>query len=273
MRLRYFVVKREPTTYCGLNLVDTPDVDISVLPAPQPTPGRFASAIQVLVCCGQLPTQTPIFGLLMLFGMKAPIGDAISLPFFAAMTLLDTVVVGFMIFVFLRASGESVRKVFFGGGVLSKEIVTGLVLIPVVLIGTGILMGIVRAAFPDLHNVKVSPFDSFFDTKAHAALFVFVVIVAGGIREELARGFLLHRFQQNLGGIWVGQAIYTIVFGAAHYTQGWDAVITIGALGFFWGWLYIRRRNVAAAMVSHAGFDAIQVIGQLLVKTLGLPVR
>lgn len=273
MRLRYFVVKREPTTYCGLNLVDTPDVDISVAPAPPATPGRFASAIQVLVCCGQLPTQTPIFGLLMLLGMKAPVGDVIPLPFFAAMTLLDTVVVGFMIVVFLRSSGESVRQVLFGVGILKKELGVGLMLVPVVLIGTGMLMGIVRVAFPGLHNVKVSPFDSFFDTNAHAALFVFVVIVAGGIREELARGFLLHRFDQNLGGIWVGQAIYTVVFGAAHYTQGWDAVVTVGALGFFWGWLYIKRRNVAAAMVSHASFDALQVLGQLLVKTLGIPVR
>src|SRR3982751_241622 len=164
MRLRYFVVKREPTTYCGLNLVDTPDVDISVEPAPSATPSRSSSAIQVLVCCGQLPTQTPIFGLLMLFGMKAPVGDMISLPFFAAMTLIDTVVVAFMIFVFLRASRESVRQVFFGGGILSKEIVTGLVLIPVVLLGTGLLMGVVRLTFPGLHNVKISPFDSFFDT-------------------------------------------------------------------------------------------------------------
>ena len=118
MRLRYFVVKREPTTYCGLNLVDTPDVDISVAPVPQATPSRFASAIQVIVCCGQLPTQTPIFGLLVLLGMKMPVGDAISLPFFAAITLIDTVVVAFMIFVFY-APGESVRNPF--GGILKKN--------------------------------------------------------------------------------------------------------------------------------------------------------
>jgi hypothetical protein len=30
---------------------------------------------------------------------------------------------------------------------------------------------------------------------------------------------------------------------------------------------------VAAAMVSHAGFDALQVLGQMLIKTLGLPVK
>jgi membrane protease YdiL (CAAX protease family) len=276
MRLRYFVVKREPTTYCGLNLVDTPDVDISaepVPPAPPTPPGRVASAIQVFACAGTVVTQTPIFGLLVLFGMKAPVGDAISLPFFAALSLIDTVVVTFMIFVFLRASGESVRQVFLGGHAVKNEILFGLILIPVVLIGIGILAGGLRAAFPGLHNVKVSPFDAFTDTPMHAALFIFVVVVAGGFREELARGFLLHRFDQRLGGIWVGQAIYTVVFGALHVIQGWDAALTVGALGFFWGWLYIKRRSVGASMVNHAGFDALQVLGQLLIKTLGIPVR
>ena len=276
MRLRYFVVKREPTTYCGLNLVDTPDVDIFAEPVPpalSALPGRFAALLQVVMCCGQLPTQTVIYGVLVLVGMKPPVGDALPLPFFAALSLIDTAVVTLMIFVFLRGSGESIRQVFFGGRILSKEITLGFILIPVILVGTGILMGVVRLAFPGLHNVKISPFDAFVDTGWHAALFVFTVIVAGGFREELARGFMLHRFDQKLGGIWVGQAIYTVLFGAAHYTQGWDAVVTIGALGFFWGLLYIKRRSVAAAMVSHAGFDTLQVLGQLLIKTLGIPVR
>jgi membrane protease YdiL (CAAX protease family) len=276
MRLRYFVVKREPTTYCGLNLIDTPDVDISVAPVPPARPeppGRFASAIQVLVCCGQLVTQTPIFALLILVGMKPPAGDLISLRFFAALSLIDTVVISFMIFVFLRASGESVRQVIFGGRPLKKEIMVGLILIPTVLIGMAILMGAMRLVFPGLHNVKISPFDSFTDTPLHAALFVFVVIVAGGFREELARGFLLHRFDQRLGGIWVGQVIYTLAFGAFHYTQGWDAAVAVGVLGFFWGWLYIRRRSVVAAMVSHAGFDALEVLGQLAAKMMGLPTK
>ncbi len=273
MRPRYFVVKREPTTYCGLNLVDTPDVDIPAAPVPPAPPSRFASAIQVIVCCGQLPTQTPIVGLLILFRMRMYSGDQVALPFFAALTLIDTVVVTFMMFTFLSASRESIRQVFFGGGALKKELKLGLLLVPVVLIGTGIIMGLVRLSFPGLHNVKISPFDNYVDTGWHAAVFLFVVIVAGGIREELQRGFLLHRFSQKLGGIWVGQILFTIFFGLAHVTQGWDAALTIGSLGFFWGWLYIRRRSVAAAMVSHAGFDALQVLGQLLVKTLGLPVR
>ncbi len=273
MRLRYFVVKREPTTYCGLNLVDTPDIDISVEPAPPALPGRFASAIQVLLCCGQILTQTPLFGILWLFGLRLTADGQIPLKFFAALTLIDTALVVFMMYVFLKASRESVRQVFFGGRVLKQEIKLGLALIPVVLIGAGLFVQGLRLVFPSLHNVKISPFESYFANGWHAAVFLFVVIVAGGVREELQRGFLLHRFEQRLGGMWTGQIIYSVVFGFAHYTQGWDAAVLTGGLGFLWGYLYIKRRSVAAAMVSHAGFNALQVLGQILIKTLGIPVR
>jgi membrane protease YdiL (CAAX protease family) len=271
MRLRYFVVKREPTTYCGLNLVDTPDVDISAAPVSSAPPNRpdgfwkkfrdrLPNAIQVFVCCAQVPTQAPIFGILMLFGLKLAPDGQIPLKFFAALTLIDTAVVIFMMFVFLRASKESMRQVFLGDRPIGREIKLGLALIPVVLI------------FPSLHNVKISPFDSFFANAWTAGVFLFVVIVAGGVREELQRGFLLHRFGQNLGGMWTGQIVFSIFFGIAHYTQGWDAVILTGSLGFLWGYLYIRRRSVAAAMVSHAGFNALQVVGQILIRAFGIPV-
>lgn len=270
MRLRYFVVKREPTTYCGLNLVDTPDVDISAPPAPTAPLGRVTAAVQVFLCCGQVATQGLIAVVLMLCGVKYMDGDQVSLPFFAALTLIDTAVVVFMMFVFLSASRESFRAVFIGSRDIKKEITTGLLLVPVVLIGMGIVMSLLRLAFPGLHNVKVSPFDSYTDTPFHAALFLFTVIVAGGVREELQRGFLLHRFDQRLGGIWVGQILYTVGFGIAHAIQGWDAALTIGALGFFWGWLYIKRRSVIAGMVSHAGFNATEVLLQIFAKAAGI---
>ena len=33
-----------------------------------------------------------------------------------------------------------------------------------------------------------------------AAIFALVVMIAGGVREEIQRGFVLHRFEQYLGG-------------------------------------------------------------------------
>jgi membrane protease YdiL (CAAX protease family) len=225
------------------------------------------------VCCGQLVTTTLIFVLLGLAGMTMPTADRITLKFFAALTLLDTALVTVMIFTFLRASNESPRQVFFGDRNLKKEIGLGLVLVPIVLIGLGIIVGTLRVAFPSLHDVKISPYDSFTDSALKTIVFMTCGILAGGFREELQRGFLLHRFGQNLGGMWTGLVIYTVVFGWGHLTQGKDVAVAVGALGFFWGYLYIKRRSVAAAMVSHAGFDTAEVLLQMVAKTLGIPAK
>jgi hypothetical protein len=94
-------------------------------------------------------------------------------------------------------------------------------------------------------------------------LFALAVVVAGGIREEIQRAFLLHRFEVWLGGRTVGVIVASAAFGAGHLVQGVDAVIATGLLGAFWGVVYLRRRSVVAPMVSHAGFDLLQ-IGQFL---------
>jgi membrane protease YdiL (CAAX protease family) len=39
-----------------------------------------------------------------------------------------------------------------------------------------------------------------------------------------------------------------------------DAVIATALLGAFWGVVYLRRRSVVAPMVSHSGFDLLQVL-------------
>ena len=83
-------------------------------------------------------------------------------------------------------------------------------------------------------------------------MFAVVAIVAGGVREELQRAFLLHRFEQHLGGAGVGVFVLSIAFGLAHFLQGWDAAIVTGTLGAFWALIYVRRRSSVAPIVSHA---------------------
>jgi membrane protease YdiL (CAAX protease family) len=79
------------------------------------------------------------------------------------------------------------------------------------------------------------------------------------VREEIQRAFLLHRFEQYLGGGRVGVIVTSVAFGAGHLLQGVDASIATGLLGALWGVVYLRRRSVVAPMVSHSGFDLIQI--------------
>ena len=93
-----------------------------------------------------------------------------------------------------------------------------------------------------------------------AWLFALVLLVAGGIREEVQRAFLIHRFDGWLGGGATGVAVTSIAFGAGHLLQGIDAALATGLLGAFWGAVYLRRRSCVAPMVSHTGFDLLQIV-------------
>ena len=95
-------------------------------------------------------------------------------------------------------------------------------------------------------------------------LFLLVVIVAGGVREELQRAFLLHRFRGDLGQPWLGLVITSIAFGLGHTLQGRDAAVITGALGAAWGVLYLTRRSALAPMVSHSLFNSGELLRAFL---------
>jgi membrane protease YdiL (CAAX protease family) len=107
--------------------------------------------------------------------------------------------------------------------------------------------------------VARNPFEGLIRTPLNGLMLAFVTLVSGGFREEIQRAFILHRFEQHLGGGAVGLVLFSIVFGIGHAIQGWDAAVTVAALGVLWGVVYLGRRSIAGSVVSHAGFDVAQV--------------
>ena len=85
-------------------------------------------------------------------------------------------------------------------------------------------------------------------------------MIAGGIREELQRAFVLRRFERQLGGPLVGVIVASAAFGAGHRVQGADAAIATALLGAFWAVTYLRRRSVIAPVISHSGFNLLQLL-------------
>jgi membrane protease YdiL (CAAX protease family) len=234
---------------------------------------RWLAAVQVFAVCG-IPTQTVILlGLVLTGRAMGEDGSAltidpanISLEFFAMSTLLDTALMALLIKFFLMLSGESSSEVFLGKRPISIEFVRGVALVPVMLFFAVGLILLARHLVPVLHNVPKNPLEQYMDSPLRAGIFIVVVMLGGGVREELQRAFILHRFEQRLGGIRLGLVVWSVAFGLFHVPQGYDAAITVGVLGFAWGWLYMRLRSVVAATVSHAGFNGMQVLAQLFWK-------
>lgn len=223
---------------------------------------RAAALIEVVLCSG-FPTQILIMVVLRLVGLR-PMDDAggLSLPFFAALALVDSVLLIGLVLLFLLARNESPRALLLGTASWPREAALGAALIPIVFFFVAIVVGGLRLIAPWLQTVPQNPLGALLDTPMEAAVFGLIVVIAGGLREEIQRAFILHRFQQSLGGARVGLLLFSAMFGIGHLEQGADVAITTAGLGLFWGVLYLARRSIVASAVSHAGFNLLQVIVQ-----------
>jgi membrane protease YdiL (CAAX protease family) len=218
-------------------------------------------AIAEILLCSSVPTQLLIASALRLAGWTAfDEAGQLSLPFVFTLSVVDTLVLVALMAALTAARGERVSALWWGNRPIGKEIALGAMLIPVVFLMVVVLLNLLMALAPWLHNVPTNPLEQMAGTASGAALLAIVAILAGGVREELQRAFLLRRFEEHLGGPMVGLVVLSIAFGLGHIVQGLDAVITTGLLGAFWAALYLRRRSVVAPVVSHAGFNTLEVL-------------
>jgi membrane protease YdiL (CAAX protease family) len=226
---------------------------------------RAAAALEVILCSG-FPTQIIIIVILGTFGLKMRLADGgLSSPFVFALTLLDTVLLVGLVVFFMRAHGESVTGQLLGWRPRLREALLGVVLIPASFLVVIAVLVVVQLVAPWLRNVPHNPLQDLVHDRWDAVIFAFVVMVAGGVREEIQRGFVLRRFEQYLGGGAAGLVIFSALFGLGHLEQGYDVAFATAVLGAFWGGIYLRRRSILAPMVGHAGFNLAQVAKFLIV--------
>ncbi|MCC6165317.1 MAG: CPBP family intramembrane metalloprotease [Acidobacteria bacterium] len=229
----------------------------SSLPA-LPRRSRALSLLEVLLCSG-LPTQILIGGLLIVAGARPASDGVLPFSFVVDVSLLDTCAIVALATFFLRLGGESPRAVLLGRGPINVEVRHGVAWLPFVFILVISLGALVQFAAPWLHNVPQNPLQAMLTSPWRVAIFALVVVLAGGVREEVQRAFILHRFERDLGGAAVGLAIFSVAFGLGHLTQGFDAALITGALGLLWGLMYLARRSMVAPAVSHALFNLVEI--------------
>ncbi len=242
---------------------DSPPTD---LPQPATISDRLWAFAEV-VLCSSFPTQLLIM-LVMSQAGWAPLDDKgqLSSGYVFRLALADSVLLTGLIILLLVLHGEKPRRIFLGTRRVLSEALIGLWLIPLVVGLMMTLMLTLSRVVPWLRNVPRNPLEALIDSGAEAGLFALVAIVAGGVREEIQRAFILHRFEQYLGGVWVGLVVFSLVFGLGHAIQGWDAAIATAVLGAFWGFVYIVRRSVVAPVVSHSGFNTLEIVRFMLVE-------
>jgi membrane protease YdiL (CAAX protease family) len=243
----------------------SPPLPLNDTPLREPMTRRRAM-VEVLLCSGY-PTQLLIGVLLASVGILPTPDGRLSATFLFANLAIDSVLLLALIWFFLREAGDDPRRLFLGSRPAHDEVRLGLLTVPLML---AIVIGIqllVQTFAPSLRNVPESPFEDLLTSRWVLAGFVVMLVIAGGVREELQRAFLLHRFEHHLGGATVGLVLTSLTFGLGHTLQGWDAAIATAVLGAFWGALYLARRSAVATIASHGCFNIVQVIAGYSVIT------
>jgi membrane protease YdiL (CAAX protease family) len=85
-------------------------------------------------------------------------------------------------------------------------------------------------------------------------------LIAGGIKEELQRAFILTRFREHLGGAGLGLLLWSIGFGAGHYVQGIQGVVIATIYGLIFGIVYILSRSLIAPIIAHSAYDTVVLL-------------
>jgi membrane protease YdiL (CAAX protease family) len=220
---------------------------------------RLAAVIEVILTSG-FPTQIALIVALRRLGLGVRTDEgALNPAFIFTLSLLDAAVIVALVLFFLYSHRESARDLLLGTRPPLREAAIGVAIIPAVFLAVILILAFLLTFAPWLHNVPRNPLEDLLTTRRDALIFAVVVMIAGGVREEIQRAFILHRFGQYLGGMHVGLAVHSVVFGLGHIDQGYDAAIATGTLGLMWGLLFIARRSVVAPMVSHAGFNVLQL--------------
>ena len=227
-------------------------------------PRRLVALAEVIAASG-FPSQLGLSLLLLGLGVQ-PVDErgALALRYVVGVWVLDVVVLLGFISWRLHATGESIRTLVVGTRPIRRETLFGLALVPLLIAVVTVVLGAIRLLVPALHNVATNPFEGLVRTARDAWILGAMAVLSGGLKEEAQRAFVLHRFDQHLGGACVGLVAFSLVFGMGHFIQGWDVGAVTTLLGLFWGILYLRRRSATASVVSHSGFNVVQILQFML---------
>ncbi len=240
---------------------DTPPASPVVPPHAGPPPLTRARALGEAVLCSSYPTQLVAAAVLAAFGLRGATDDGgLSARFIIAVSLLDAALVVALIVYLLRRRDESVSAVMLGTAARWREALLGVAMVLPVTIGVALVVAGVRVVWPSLRNVPVNPLTALMADPQLVVAFALVVVLAGGVREEMQRAFQLHRLTPTVFRPAAALLVASVAFGLGHTVQGRDVAIATFALGALWGAMWLRRRSIVAAAVCHALFNLGQVL-------------
>jgi uncharacterized protein len=173
--------------------------------------------------------------------------------------LIDSGITFVILGMILKAHGESLGDLGLRWKNLKPNLVLGLALVPLFFLTNALVETFFKAFLPRYY-FETNPLTDPIRTPQELALFALTVLLAGGIREELQRAFILNRFRTYLGGAVTGLVVWSLLFGALHSVQHVQGVVLATVFGFSFGLIYLMTGSLIAPIVAHGAYDVLAVL-------------
>lgn len=178
----------------------------------------------------------------------------------AALVLLESVFLLGLVVLLQRARAQTLWNLGFQAQHYGKEVRIGLIIVPVLFVTNFLVTQMFRLWLPQWVSEE-NPLLNLVKTPGDLMLFLLVSLLAGGIKEEVQRAFILQRFRNYLSAATAGLIVWSIAFGAGHYVQGLDSAFGASLYGLIFGAVYLWRNCLIAPMVAHALYDMSVLTG------------
>ena len=226
------------------------------------------AAFEVLLMSGLLSSFLAGLPLSLLGGNSAELleNDAKLISLFV---LLEAGFAFLILFMVLRVRRENLQSLGLEWARWKPKLIIGLALVPFLFL-INILVAVAFRLYLPAYYIEQNPLTEIIHTPQQLILFIFSALIAGGIKEELQRAFILNRFRRYLGGSAVGLLVWSLAFGAGHYVQGLQGVLIASIFGFVFGLVYIMSGSLIAPIIAHGTYDTIALLGYWFSSGKGL---
>jgi membrane protease YdiL (CAAX protease family) len=173
--------------------------------------------------------------------------------------LLESALTFLFLFVILKAHRETISGLGLRWIHWKSNFFIGLAVAPCLLLINAFIALIFRNFLPNYYLEK-NPLTEGIQTPFQLGLFILAALIAGGIKEELQRAFIIRRFRRYLGGAGLGLLLWSFAFGAGHYVQGVQGIVTATIYGLIFGLLYLIRGSLIGPIVAHGTYDTLALL-------------
>ena len=222
-------------------------------------PRRLQAALEIIMVSGIVSSFLASLVFAAIFGRNRLKLMEMDITSLVTYLLFESTIAFLILWILMKSHRETLPALGLRRQHWKTHVLLGIIAAPCLLVISGIVGGAFQFFLPK-YALEKNPLMEMIHSPRQLILFIIASIVAGGIKEELQRAFILFRFSHHLGGVRVGLVTWSLVFGAGHYAQGVQGMCTAAILGFIFGILYLIRGNLVLPITAHAVYNTLALL-------------